>query len=357
MRTRARFVAVCFAAVALVSGACGSVAPYAATVDGRRITSDDLEDELRSIASNEAYVRLIGQTRDLAVTGSGRGTFDASIAALTLTRQIYYHLVESELAERKLRVTTGDLNEARAAVKMQFASDPSLFGQFPVAYQDTLVRREAELAVLTLAINEVKSPDEAAKAYYDANAGEFTKACVRHILVASQERAGALGARVGAGESFEELAKAESADPGSAPNGGLVSCDITAESPDFPQPFLAAAFSQPVGVAGPPVQTEFGVHLIKVDSRGLTPYPEAAPLARASVLAQGEENVQSVLREAIAGARIVVNPRYGRFDRTGPSPAVVPEPPPEPITGQEPEANQTPSEPGSGETPAPDAGP
>ncbi len=335
MSARTRILVPLAVFLAVLGSACNSVAPYAATVDGRRITSDELEDELRSIASNDSYVRLIGRTRNIQVDGAGRGTFDAAITALTLTRQIYYVLVENELAKRELGVTTSDLNQARAAVKADFEQDPTLFGKFPRHFQDRLVRREAELAVLTMAVNDITSPEEAARAFYDANHPVFNRACVRHILVASRERADALLARLGAGESFEVLARAESADPGSAPAGGLLGCDVAESQSDIPAPFLEATFNRPVGEVGPPVQTDFGYHVIKVDSRGLVAYEEAAAEARDHVLAEGEPKVQDVLREAMEKARIEVNPRYGRFDRTGISPAVVPQSPPPAPTGAE----------------------
>lgn len=315
-------------AFSVVAGACGSVVPYAANVNGEKITSADLEDELRSIASNTEYVRIFGS--EVNVAGVGLGTFDSAIAAITLTRQIYYRMVGEELERRKIRVSPKDLGAAEAALRERFSAQPTLFDQFPGPYRDTLVRREAELAALTLSLGGVKSPDEAARAFYDANPGIFTQACVRHILLSSREKAVALKARLDAGEPFESLAQSESADTTSAVNGGLVACDINGSS-SYVAAFLAAAVDQPVGQVGPPVETEFGFHLIKVDTRKLLSYAEAESGARGAVLDEGQDKVQEVLRVAVLKARIEVNPRYGVLDTQGPSPRVIPQEPPLPL--------------------------
>ncbi len=342
------------AAAAVFATACSSVTPYAATVDGQRITSDDLENELRAIASNEAYVRLIGQERDLVVEGTGSGNFDASIAAFTLTRQIYYLLVEAELAERKISVSTDDLNQSRTDLKSQFAGDPTLFDKFPADYQTTLVRREAELARLGRAVSDVKSVEDAARAYYDNNQGDFTQACVRHILVGTAEVAQGLARRLDEGAVFEELAKSDSADTGSAAQGGLVACDVTPKSPYVPE-FLNAVFSQQIGQVGAPVATQFGVHLIRVDSRKVLSYDEAADQAKREIERGNERQVQDLLRDVIGQAKIDVNPRYGRFnpETSQVEPQLAPDPPAgvDPDGGVSPDAGVAPDGGPSGASP------
>ena len=100
--------------LAVAAVACGSVSPYAARVDDKSISQDDLESELRSIAANGPYLALIESRQQ--VKGTGAGTFDAAFTALALTRQIYYELIGTELARRKLSVGSDDLAAARTAV-------------------------------------------------------------------------------------------------------------------------------------------------------------------------------------------------------------------------------------------------
>jgi hypothetical protein len=318
---RLSFLPALAAVLALAAGACGSVSPYAARVDNKSISQDDLEGELRSIAANGPYLKLVESKQQ--VKGTGAGTFDASFTALALTRQIYYRLISVELVKRKLSVSPGDLAAARATVIRQIQGE-DVFKDFPKDYQDELVRRQAQLDVLTLALNGTTgSADDAARAYYDAHKDEFAKACVSHILVADQAKADDVKGRLDRGEDFAAVAKAESTDTQSATQGGSLGCDITQETGFVPE-FLMAVFAQPVGQVGAPVKTQFGFHLIKVTSRDVPPYDQVKDQARQKLAGNGQEKLLGWLEETVSKAKIEVNPRYGTFDKTGSSPGVVP---------------------------------
>jgi parvulin-like peptidyl-prolyl isomerase len=314
------FVASAVGIVLVATAACSSVAPYAAKVDGDRISEDTLVGELRSIAANDDYLKLVEERQP--VRGTGQGTFDSAFTALALTRQIYYNLIATELHKRKLSVGDSDLSAARTLVVQQLDGD-AVFGKFPKSYQDELVRRQAQLDLLSLSVNELGPPEQAARAYYDKNKDAFAQACASHILVATEEKANEIKGRLAAGEDFAAIASAESIDTESKPRGGDLGCDITPDTTFVPE-FLAAVFSQPVGEVGGPVKSQFGFHLIKVTKREVRPYEQVADLARAKVTDAGQEKVLAVLQDAVQKARIEVNPKYGSFRKTGGSPAVVP---------------------------------
>ncbi|MCS6763872.1 MAG: peptidylprolyl isomerase [Candidatus Protistobacter heckmanni] len=84
-----------------------------------------------------------------------------------------------------------------------------------------------------------------------------------HILVEKEDDAKAIIAKLNAGGNFEELAKASSKDPGSAPNGG----DLDWANPsNFVPEFSAAMTSLQKGqYIQTPVKTQFGFHIIKLD--------------------------------------------------------------------------------------------
>jgi foldase protein PrsA len=297
------------------------VSPYAAKVDSSSISQNTLESELRSIAANGPYLKLVESKQP--VKGTGAGTFDAAFTALALTRQIYYQLINAELTKRKLTVGPSDLSAARATVVQQIQGE-DVFKAFPASYQDQLVRRQAQLDLLTLNLNGTTgSADDAAKAYYNAHMDQFASACVSHILVDSQAKADAITARLAQGEDFAAIAKTDSIDTQSATMGGSLGCDITQDT-GFVAEFLAAVFSQPVGVVGAPVQTQFGFHIIKVTSRDVPPFDKVKDQAHQKLAASGQEKLLSWLQDTIAKAKIVINPKYGTFDKEGASPGVVP---------------------------------
>ena len=307
--------------LALVATACGSVSPYAAKVDDKSISQDDLEKELRSIAASGPYLKLV-ETRQ-QVKGSGAGTFDAAFTALALTRQIYYQLIATELANRKLTVGPDDLSAARATVIEQIQGE-DVFQDFPQDYQEELIRRQAQLDLLTLALNgQTGSTEDAARAYYDANREQFATACVSHILVADQAKAEDIRARISRGEEFAAIARAESTDTQSAQKGGELGCDITQDTGFVPE-FLLAVFSQPVAEVGAPVKSQFGYHLIRVNTRDVPPFEKVKDQARQRLATSGQEKLLTWLQETVTKAKIEVNPKYGTFNKEGSAPGVVP---------------------------------
>jgi foldase protein PrsA len=307
--------------LALVATACGSVSPYAAKVDDKSISQDDLERELRSIAANGPYLKMVESRQQ--VKGTGAGTFDAAFTALALTRQIYYQLIGNELAKRKLTVSESDLTAARATVIEQIQGE-DVFKDFPKDYQEELIERQAQLDLLTLSLSGATgSPEQAARAYYDSHREQFASACVSHILVPTQEKADEIKARIGRGEDYATIARAESQDTQSAQKGGELGCDITQETGFVPE-FLLAVFSQPVGEVGTPVKTQFGFHIIKVTSRDVPPYDQVKDDARRQLTTSGQEKLLTWLQETVSTAKIEVNPKYGTFNKEGASPGVVP---------------------------------
>jgi peptidyl-prolyl cis-trans isomerase C len=117
-----------------------------------------------------------------------------------------------------------------------------------------------------------KAPTDAElRAEYDAYVASSPKNeyHARHILVATEPFAEKIVQRLGRGEKFEDLAKAESMDP-SKSNGGDLSW-IRPES--VPPEFMKALESlKPGEYTKTPVQTTFGWHIVQlVETRPLTP--------------------------------------------------------------------------------------
>lgn len=115
---------------------------------------------------------------------------------------------------------------------------------------------------------------EALRAFYTDRVDLYTQAEQRriaHILIAvseEQDRDAALArvleiqTQLKAGASFAELAKSSSEDPGSAVVGGDLGL---AERDIFVAPFEAAAFElTSEGEVSPPIETQFGFHLIQL---------------------------------------------------------------------------------------------
>jgi peptidyl-prolyl cis-trans isomerase C len=134
-------------------------------------------------------------------------------------------------------------------------------------------KAQLELARQTILIRELfadyqkKNPvtDAEVKAEYDkfaaANGGKEYHA--RHILVENEADAKQIIADIKKGKKFEDIAKAKSKDPGSAPNGGDLDW-ATASSyvPEFSQAMIKLNKGQ---MTTEPVKTQFGYHVIRVE--------------------------------------------------------------------------------------------
>ena len=314
---RLRFPLLALVAVlALAATACGSVTSYAATVDGTRISRSDLEGELRDIAGNDKYLQYIESEVQVRSTG----VFDAAFTAQVLTNQIVYEMVRQDLERRKIAVTQADLDAARPSVAARMGGE-EILDSFTPEYRDTLIRRSAEISVLSFALLEQGTPEEAAKAYYDSHQDEFAQACAKHILVPTKEEADQVKGRLDAGENFGDVAKAVSKDTGSAAQGGELGC-FGKENQLVPE-FGQAVFAQPVNQVSGPVQTQYGFHLILVSSRDVPPYDQAKGAARDKAVVAGQEKLTAWFNGMIEKAKVNVNPEYGTFEKKGTESRVV----------------------------------
>ncbi len=147
--------------------------------------------------------------------------------------------------------------------------------------------------------SQMKVDDAQVRAEYDRTresykSGEAARAS--HILIkteasatpqeveAARARAAGLAARARAGEDFAALAKANSADPGSAVNGGDLNFF---ERGQMVAEFEQTAFSQPVGSISDPIKTQYGFHVIKVTGKrggGYKTFEEVRPQITTSLL-------------------------------------------------------------------------
>jgi peptidyl-prolyl cis-trans isomerase C len=149
----------------------------------------------------------------------------------------------------------------QAAEKAGITKDVAVQTELELARQGILVRA---LMADYLAKNPIT--DKALEAEYDKikkAQGEVLEYEVRHILVPDEATANDIQSKLSKKTAkFEELAKAQSKDPGSAAQGGSLGW---AQAENYVEPFAQAVKSTPKGQLAPkPVQTQFGWHVIEV---------------------------------------------------------------------------------------------
>lgn len=112
-------------------------------------------------------------------------------------------------------------------------------------------------------MNHVPS-DETIQSYYEANKDNLATVNADHILVATEEEAKAVKARLDAGEDFAKLAAEVSTDSSNAANGGSLG-DFGRHA--MVEEFDKAVFSMEVGQISQPIKTEYGWHIIKLNAK------------------------------------------------------------------------------------------
>ena len=154
--------------------------------------------------------------------------------------------------------------------------------------------------------------DEAVQAAYDATytgVEPVTEYNASHILVATEEEAIAVKARIDADEDFAAVATEMSTDS-SAANGGSLGWFGAGM---MVAPFESGVMALEVGAVSDPVQTDFGWHVIKLNETRIKPAP-ALEEVRAELVGQVQEAaIQARLAEITATATITRS-EVGAFD-------------------------------------------
>ena len=306
-------------ATLLVAASCGAVTPYAAIVNGDRVSQRDLDRELKALKSNKQFSESL-QSQGVSVQGTSSGTFDMAFVSRVLTRRIYFTLIHQQLQKRHLKVTDNDLQQARTDAESAFGGHAA-FVRFPASYQKSSIRTTAEINVLQNSLGNNNATPEKIKAYYDAHTADYQQTCVSHILVDGEQTAKDLKTQLDKGADFATLAKQNSKDNGggtggSAAQGGALGCFTAGQAANFVPEFVAGFKDLPVGKVSDPVKSQFGYHLILVTDRKPEPLEAATPDIR-QLLSQGSQQAfNDLVTSSAIRAKVRVNPRYGRFDRS-----------------------------------------
>ena len=228
---------------------------YKAILASQGVTIDQFENDLRL---------------QLEINQLRRGFIETAF----ITNAEFTQFIELQMQER-----TGELLTVDSSRFMdQIVIDPSEVNDY---YQNNLdlfqSNEEVDVEYLEISIEDVAQQvvftADDLKEYYENNLDRFVTNEERkssHILVAidgdtTDEQAADLIGEIQSKletESFEDLAKQYSDDPGSAAQGGDLGW---AETGLFVPEFESALFSMNVGEVSAPVKTDFGYHLIRMD--------------------------------------------------------------------------------------------
>ncbi len=243
-------------------------------------------------AQFDSIISLLPQQSQASARGAGRKQFgDAVVRILALS---------DEGRRRKLDQT------------------PAFRTQFQFAQNNLLAGATAEQVN-----KEMKVDETDLRKYYQDHITEFEQAHARHILIRVKgspsplppghkehddaealAKAQAIKAQLDAGADFATVAKEESDDTGSGASGGDLG--------NFPHGRMAAAFDQAAfalkpGEISQPVKTQFGYHIIKLESKEAKSFDEVKPELERRMR---PELTQKAVEELVKKANAVMDPEF-----------------------------------------------
>jgi peptidyl-prolyl cis-trans isomerase C len=213
-------------------------------------------------------------------------------------------------------------------------------------FQDRLSDIKEQLTIEALlkkkVTSESKFSDEDLQKYYDGHKEEFKKPKeiqTRQIVVKTEQEAKEIQGHIAKGEDFAELAKKYSMEPSAKTTGGDVGY--------HPKGTLIPAFEEAafkltkVGQGTPPVTTQFGYHLIKLEGvkeEAYVPFAEVKDFVRQKLTQEKQTEVlKKYIDELKKNAKIVINDDVLKEDaKKTEAPATSPEVSPSAQSAQKP---------------------
>lgn len=185
---------------------------------------------------------------------------DAYIANLPQEQQAY--AAYPQFREHCLKQLMAFHLYAKMAVEEKMDETEEFKMQMEKARKEIL----AQTAINSI-LKDITVTEEELQTFYKENPVHFTEpesAHAKHILVDTEEKAAEIMASIEKGEvAFEDAAKEFSSCPSNAQGGDLGEFGRGQMVPEFDQ----VAFEAEIGKVVGPVKTQFGYHLIKVESR------------------------------------------------------------------------------------------
>ncbi|MFC5465313.1 peptidylprolyl isomerase [Lederbergia graminis] len=234
-------IALVIIGAAIIFGAAFSKRDVVASVNGEKITKDDLYETLTDKYGASAVNALIEEK-----------------------------IIDMEAEKAKIKISDDDI-----AAEMQNYAD-TVGGQQALdmfMMQQGITKEDLEKDIVQyLKIEKLIGPkidvtEEEMKEHFEENKESFNEeeqVQASHILVEDEETAKEVKEKVDAGEDFAELAKEYSTDPGSKDNGGDLGYFGKGK---MVKEFEEAAFALDVDGISDIVKSEHGYHIIKVTGK------------------------------------------------------------------------------------------
>jgi parvulin-like peptidyl-prolyl isomerase len=322
----------------LLGSACGNLfAPAAAVVDGKKITTDEIEMAFDQFSSSDQFAELAAQGDPKAI--------QRQFEQFYLTRLVRRAVLTPRAADLGVSISDEDVDERIESIKDRYPTEEefeaALSGQGLdlEQLQDFVSDRMLETQLRNEITEDAAPTETEVRAYYDENIDLYAETRVSHILLVDPQLARELSTQLQDAPAerptrlFKQLARRHSTDRQTKAEGGDLGYFTSGV---YPGAFEDAVAEMEPGDISDPVKTPLGYHVIYVTDRRTKPYEEVRDGIEALIGSPVEDAAwQEWIVDAYEDADVKVNPRYGEFDLEtqqiiNASPANVPGTQPEP---------------------------
>lgn len=251
---------LCFlVAVSAVAG-CGS--KVAATVNGKEIYLEDVDEQVDQLLSQH-------QEQEGVQTEEMKKRFRKSV----LDYLIENELIIQEAKKKGIKVSDKEVEKQVNQMKKMFSSEAEFDSM--LERQNTTLDKFKKRVKEDLLMNKVTQPlykglkvsDEEAKDYYEKNKTLFqesAKVHLRQIVLGTKDKAEEILSKLKDGQDFSEVVKKNSIDAPTREKGGDLGWKT---EQDISKDLKDAAFALEVGGISDVIKTESGYVIIKVEDK------------------------------------------------------------------------------------------
>jgi peptidyl-prolyl cis-trans isomerase C len=295
--------------VALVVTACGASRPEVARVGDQDVDDTDLR---QAAALQQALADLQGAPCGGEPTGGE--SEGAACNRVALSGELLWLAVAGYADANDISAPEAEVDGAISQLEAQFGADAvkEALDAHGVTRDDLFQLGTKILTIVAVrsAIAEERVGAEELRSQYEERALEFTTVEADHILVETEAEAQSIFRRVrdATETQFMALARKVSTEPGAKDSGGKLG---TAPATQYVPEFAEATVALEPGEVSPPVQTQFGWHVIYLVDKEVTAFDEA----KAGLLEPlADREFQAWLTDRAEELGVQVDPKYGRFE-------------------------------------------
>ena len=247
--------------------------------------------------------------------------FNIKLEGTPMARTVLQQMVQDALIDQyaknnNITVTDAEISAREDQIKQNFpaGSWDEMLKSRGLSEDDVHAALREQLILDKALGSQVKVAPAQIKDYFDKNRATFDKpeqVTARHILVPNLAEAQKVEQLLKSGQSFGDVAKQYSTDPGSKDKGGELG---TFKKGQMVPAFDKVAFSAPVNAISAPVKSPFGYHIIQTEKKvaaGIKPLADV----KDSIVQALEQQKQGAAEQQFA-AQLTAEAQKNGLDKT-----------------------------------------